>query len=232
MEATTVAARVRAMRMLTPSTLELVLTPDGPFAFEAGQYVELAFPPASGEGGERPFWPMALASAPHEPALTFCIRQREGSALLPYLQALAPSQEVLVRGPFGRFGYRSAGDREVGLIATGTGIAPIRSLLHSQAYQLHSPKTIMLFGAMTPDELPYEEELRALPQMLLIPVLSHADETWTGERGWVTDLLVSPEAPFAWEKTDFYLCGQPEMQAAATSALRERGVPDAAIFAA
>lgn len=215
------------IEQLTPSTLGVHCTCENMFDFEAGQYVELSFPPLDDE--ERQFWPMALASGPQDDAILFTIRQSETSRVMPYLRKLEVGQSVHMKGPKGSGLYASKANRKIGMIATGTGFAPMRSILQSSVFQERNHETIILLGVDHQEEILFASELDAQSNVTLIPVLYQPKEGWTGETGWVTDVLESKTELFDWEQTDFYLCGQRAMTEKAKELLLNYGVQEEAI---
>lgn len=221
---------IRKKHQLTPSIIELTCATDTPLAFQAGQYLELSFAPLQDE--EVPFWPMAIASGPEADELQFTIRVSETSRLHPYLTQIDADDAIYFRGPKGAFAYHPKPGRHVGMIASGTGIAPLRSMIHSKAFRETAPPTILLLGVDNEAELMYMDEWDAYEHLTVIPILFQPDANWTGERGWNTDFLAAQADLYSWDNTDFYMCGQPEMMKTATEILQSRGVPEHAIFPA
>ena len=88
-------------------------------------------------------------------------------------------EELRATGPFGEF-YLCDSERDILLISTGSGLAPIRSMLHQIEKEGISRKTVLFFGARTKQDLFYYVDLktweRSLPKFTFIPTLSHASE--------------------------------------------------------
>jgi Na+-transporting NADH:ubiquinone oxidoreductase subunit F len=141
---------------------------------------------------------------------------------------LEEEEELIMRGPFGDFYFRDS-EREILLIATGTGLAPIMSILrHIQAEQIQR-KCTLFFGTRIQEDLYKVEELRdverEIPTFTFIPTLSREAEgsQWEGKRGRVTDLIdeLIPEGA----DYDVYICGNPEMVDSCTERLLKKGIP-------
>lgn len=121
---------------------------------------------------------------------------------------------VPVAGPLGKFVLPPTIETDLCFIATGTGIAPLRSMLHHIInHNLTSKNIYLVFGTRTKDDILYNIEMNALtakfPQFSFIPVLSRADETWQGRRGYVHQVY---EEIFADKRPAvFYLCGWKNM---------------------
>lgn len=211
---------------LSPTVRRLRLQRKDGFCYRAGQYIEISFTDPHGIHPAE-FFPFSLASAPEDPYLEMCIRTQEGHILTACLAAAQTHDPVWVKGPTGRFLYASPPKRPLFLIATGTGIAPLRALYRSQEREQADPSEIrLLFGARNTSELLYHNEwLDALGDRYT-PILSQADETWTGERGRVTALFERWNDRFVWRDYDYYLCGQSEMLATAKHFLATHRVPE------
>jgi ferredoxin--NADP+ reductase len=125
----------------------------------------------------------------------------------------------------GSFTLRADRRRHV-MVATVTGIAPLRSMLREALYGPSSrqggaqPEFWLLHGASYADELPYAAELAALAagdaRVRYLPTLSRPgalrNRGWTGLQGRV-DTHVLPTLRALGSKQDIavYACGHPEM---------------------
>jgi len=147
-----------------------------------------------------------------------------------YLQV---GDQLKMSGPYGEF-YLRPSDRQILLIATGSGLAPMRSILFQIAHEKIERETTLLFGAKSTRDLYYHDELKAfeqsIPHFRYIPTLSRAteEEKWEGEKGRVTGLLernVQEEASL-----DVYLCGAPPMVESCLEVLTQKGIPENRIF--
>jgi len=110
-----------------------------------------------------------------------------------HLCNLAEGSEITFQGPFGDFILRPP-MRDTLFIATGTGIAPFRSMLHWLLAdpERHREHTFcLLFGARTEHDLYYREEFARLAaehaNFHFLPTLSRAEPAWQGLRGYVQD---------------------------------------------
>jgi NAD(P)H-flavin reductase len=119
------------------------------------------------------------------------------------------------------------------LVAGGSGIAPILSILQ-QAAEREDPREFrFFFGARIPEEVVLAEELtevgRRLPNFSFIPVVEVPGTSgWDGETGRVTNALqrqLHDASPF-----DVYLCGNPPMCDSASLLLEAKGVREGRIF--
>ena len=104
-------------------------------------------------------------------------------------------------GPHGYFTFKPS-ERPAVLVASGTGIAPFRSMVRSGI----TPEFI-LHGVETSADLYYAEELQPASGTY-VPCLSQSSKSQTHFAGRVTDYLQRHLPPANY---DFYLCGRREM---------------------
>src|SRR5439155_3399798 len=129
------------------------------FDYVAGQAVQVA---AAGHPTRRPY---SLAAAPadarRDDCLELLVGVDESGAPGTHL-SLAPGRVVDVEGPLGSFTFPADPvERRFVFIAGGTGIAPLRAMLH-HALTIPRGQIGLFYSARTPDEFAYEEEFRAL----------------------------------------------------------------------
>ncbi len=207
----------------------IVSPPEG-VDFAAGQYMQLQIPKYELTRQEE-FRAYSIASPPYEKKqLSFIITKVEGGAVSTYVHDyLKEGDELLLRGPFGNFRLRDS-EREILMIATGSGLAPIRSMLFTLARWQSRQKITLYYGEKKPEDLILYEELREFEKKLgdftFIPILSRTTEEdeWSGEKGRVTDLISKYVADQA--DIDIYICGAPVMIRSCLSLFTEKGIPD------
>ncbi|WP_354698376.1 FAD-binding oxidoreductase [Paraconexibacter sp. AEG42_29] len=205
-------ATVAAVEPLTGDMVRLRLTVDGGpggFAFTPGQYVDLHLPGTDGEE-RRSF---SMASLPGDDTLDLIVRRYPGgrfSALLD--DGIAVGDELAFTGPYGSMALKP-GDRPVLLVAGGSGIGPVLSLLRELAAAGSSRAVRFFYGARTEADLPLQDEIAALGAQLadfaFVPVLSDAD--WDGATGLVHDAAVAVVADGTLVDPLVCTCGPPPM---------------------
>ena len=200
------------------------------FRFFPGQYVDIGIP---GTEDTRSF-SMANISAKESGQLEFIIKCYPGGQFSEFLDTtLAVGDELPITGPFGVFTLRDS-PAELVFVGGGAGMAPILSVLRSLAERDPNRKATFYYGARGRRDLCFEDELRALEQLLpnfsYVPALSEAgpDDAWDGETGFVTEVVKTHEKDL--RKTDAYVCGPPPMVEAAIVLLGELGALEARIF--
>jgi ferredoxin-NADP reductase len=154
----------------------------------------------------------------------------EGGALTPPLFGLHIGDRVHIGEPRGLFRLDDADERDHLLIGTGSGIAPLLSMVAALGSRSEPPRTILLHGARVREELAGQEltALRNGTWLSYRPTLSRAPATdaAAGLRGRVgehLDALIS-EGELAAERTVAYLCGNGGMIDGARARLAAFGV--------
>jgi ferredoxin-NADP reductase len=227
---------------LTASVARFVVRRDGPTARHvAGQYLALGIW-AHGRPLQRPYSTASPPTASDE--LEFLIRRVPHGALTPRLWELPVGARLRVGPPKGLLTLDPRRDRTAVFAASGTGLAPIISMLAAVLdgpAEARPPRMIVLHGVAYAAELAYREHLERWatihPGLVYEPVISRpGDPLNAGWRGAVGHLDGTLEA--AWQRhrldpqrTVVYLCGNPEVIAAATRMLAARGLPPDAIVA-
>jgi len=214
-------------------TLE-ILSPEEGISFKPGQYIQLEVPKykLSKEPEYRAFSMSSSSKESH--SVELYIGLVEKGVVSTYVhEFLDEKEELIMRGPFGDFYFRDS-ERDILLIATGTGLAPIMSILrHIQSEQIQR-KTTLFFGTRLQEDLYCVDELREMekeiPSFTFFPTLSRAaaDTQWEGKRGRVTDLideLIPDGADY-----DVYICGNPEMVDSCTERLLKKDIPSEHIY--
>ena len=201
------------------------------FVFEACDVERLEFTPGQFVSlmdvvnGKKITRPYSLASVPNGTnRFTLCLNKLPEGIFSPHLFNLKPGDELEMRAPMGMFVVRDPA-RDCVFVATGTGIAPFRSLLHSHVKPGSPQKFTLLFGVRYQHTLMYRQEWEQMerdnPQFRFLPVLSRPDAAWTGRTGHVQAHLA--EAIGDRRDIDVFLCGMKAMVDDVRSILKEMG---------
>ncbi|MBC7204742.1 MAG: CDP-6-deoxy-delta-3,4-glucoseen reductase [Pusillimonas sp.] len=203
--------------------------------FVAGQYVDFLFP----DGKTRSYSIASIPSAQGVTQLELHIRHMPGGLFTDHVFSKMKIRELLtMEGPFGTFYVRENSDRPMVFVASGTGFAPIKSMLSVIfAKGLNQQRSINFYwGGRTRDSL-YMHDLVAQwadehENFKYIPVLSEATEacSWTGRVGNV-HLAVMEDFPDL-SGYQVYACGAPAMVNAAKHDFIEKcNLPEGEFFA-
>ena len=188
--------------------IQLQLPANDSFAFRAGQYIEFILR----DGARRSY---SMANAPGEGnSLELHLRHMPGGRFTDHVFGAMKEKEILrMEGPFGSFFLREDSDKPIVMLASGTGFAPIKSLLeHMQAKNLARPTTLY-WGGRRPGDLYLDGWLRAqlprMPWLRYVPVVSDAlpEDAWAGRSGWVHRAVLDDLPNLS--AYQVYACGAP-----------------------
>ncbi|WP_040600577.1 2Fe-2S iron-sulfur cluster binding domain-containing protein [Patulibacter medicamentivorans] len=217
-------ARVAAIEELTAEIVRLrleVLEPAG-FSFTPGQYVDLWVPGTDGD--ERRSY--SLANLPGDGVLELVIRRYAGgrfSGMVGVAGQVGVGDELRFTGPYGTMALRP-GERPVLLVAGGSGIGPILSLLRELAAAGTARPVRFLYGARREADLPLREEIAELGAQLadfaFVPVLS--EQSWDGATGLVHEAAARLVADGELVDPVVCTCGPPPMIEALIAVLTGR----------
>ncbi|MGD9874010.1 MAG: NADH:ubiquinone reductase (Na(+)-transporting) subunit F [Kiritimatiellia bacterium] len=198
-----------------------------------GQYVQL-FSPAY-DGKEEVYRAYSIASDPADKKhVDLVIRLVPGGICTTWcFEHLKEGGEVRINGPYGKFGL-SGSEAPMIFVAGGSGMAPMKCILHHMKNSGNKRKTTYFFGANQVRELFYLDLMKEFEQSVgsfhFVPVISKPGdgEKWEGETGLVTEALRRNVKDAA--GCEGYLCGSPGMIDAAIKVLVKLGMPEDKIF--
>ncbi|MHB8302911.1 MAG: ferredoxin--NADP reductase [Acidobacteriaceae bacterium] len=215
------------------------------FSFDAGQFVSTFAVDGHGKQQTRAY---SIASAPRANRFDVCVNRVEGGFFSNLLCDLTPGATLQFHGPHGLFVLRPP-LMDTMMIATGTGIAPMRSFvehLFPSATEDRSEgrQFWLVYGTRHETEVYYREYFEKVaaehPNFHYLATLSRAREDWEGLRGYVQfyvkDILqhhpafVPEHAPESGADSGHahqlhaYICGLNEMVAANREQLKELGL--------
>lgn len=202
-------ARLIEAREIAPNTRHFEFeTPEWKAAFVPGQFLSVTAQ-VRGEDITRAY---SIVSPPDGDRFALCANIVQEGWLSPFLFALRPGDEIDFKGPYGAFILRRPVSDSI-FVATGTGIAPFRSMLLSHLSEHPERQFTLIFGVRHEPGLLYHDELRGLaevhPNFRYLPTLTRPPEHWTG----LTGRVQQPTLETLGERrdVDVYICGLREM---------------------
>jgi ferredoxin-NADP reductase len=154
-------ATVVERRPETKTASTLVLDAPSWPGHEAGQHVDVRLRAADGYTAVRSY---SIASAPDSERLELTIELMPDGEVSPYLvQTIAAGAPLEILGPIGGwFVWKPDQLEPVQLIAGGSGVVPLMSMLRTRARAKSNAPFRLLYSVRTPETVYYADELRNL----------------------------------------------------------------------
>jgi CDP-4-dehydro-6-deoxyglucose reductase len=177
--------------------------------FKPGQFISLLLPVA-GEILTRPY---SIASSPKDGnLLEICLNLVPDGPGSHYLFARNLDEVLRFTGPWGTFVLDTLPEAECVFIADGTGIAPIRPMIHHAFASAPRSPILLLYSTRQESEFLYRDELVTLtkksPRFVFAPLVTTPANGGDGVHG---SLLTYVQSRFIDQDNDrsrhFYICG-------------------------
>jgi len=209
----TLPCRVQKMERVTDDVmvLYLKLPANERLQFLAGQYIEFLLK----DGSRRSF---SMANAPHaDEMIQLHVRRVPGGNFTDHVFGKMKERDILrFEGPLGSFVLREDSDKPIVFVASGTGLAPIKSIIETAFHKGVTRPMLLYWGGRRPKDL----YLNALaqswaaahaPQFKYIPVVSDSlpEDGWTGRSGFVHRAVMEDFPDLSAHQV--YACGVPIM---------------------
>ncbi len=217
--------------------LQLQLPASERFQFLAGQYLEFLLK----DNKRRAY---SIASPPHqEGPIELHIRHLPGGLFTDALfgqgadgKSIKEKDILRFEGPQGSFFLREDTQKPIIFLASGTGFAPIKSILLHMRQKKIDRQVYFYWGGRRPKDLYMDtlcqEFASTIPRFHYIPVVSEAqpDDHWTGRTGFVHHAVMADFPDLS--AFQVYACGAPiVIQSAQTDFLEQCGLPEDEFYA-
>lgn len=202
----------------------LTVVPHAPLPYHAGQSLAIEAP-------MRPrLWRYYTPATLPGPDGSFELHVRlvpGGPVSTALVQAVQPGDVLRAGSPIGTHLTLDPGSRaDIVLLAGGTGLAPLKALVHQLATTGDPRRAHLFWGAPYGRELYDLPAMRALdehlPSLRLVPCVSDESAGPGMQAGTVVDVALR-HGP--WTDHDVYVCGSPEMVRATVDGLSRAGTP-------
>ncbi len=183
------------------------------FGFVPGQWLSFKTTKPDGEEITRAY---SIASPPYgDNRLVLCLNRVQDGFMSNFLCSMKEGDELPCQGPFGDFILRPP-LRDTIFIATGTGVAPFRSMLHwllAEESRHQGKQLWLIFGSRCETDIYYHDEFQRLAaehaNFHFLPTLSRGAPEWTGLRGYVQEHV--PNIVQGRLDMHAYICGLDKM---------------------
>jgi CDP-4-dehydro-6-deoxyglucose reductase, E3 len=229
-----IPVRVATLNQAAPDVMmvRLQLPANASFQYKAGQYVEFLLR----DGKRRAY---SMANAPHlkgePPQIELHIRHMPGGLFTDALFSTVKEKDIMrVEGPFGTFWLREDSRKPIVLLASGTGLAPIKALIEQMQLKQDNRPAVLFWGCRRSHDLYLhewaEQAAASMPNLRYVPVLSEAGPDWRGRTGFVHEAVMQDLPDLSGHEV--YACGAPVMVDAARRDFSARcGLPEDAFYA-
>ena len=208
--------------------VKLQLPANEPLRYHAGQYIDVILR----DGMRRSY---SMANAPHtqgdKPWIELHIRHLPGGVFSDQVFGTMKAKDILrLEGPFGSFFIREESPKPIVLLASGTGIAPIKAMLEHLQVKGSTRPVSLYWGCRTRADLYLHdwalEATTHVSQLRYVPVLSEAlvSDGWSGRTGFVHQAVMADIPDLSGHQV--YACGAPVMVESAQRDFNQRcGLP-------
>ena len=213
----------------TPRVRTLVLEADGWAGHRAGQHVDVRLTAEDGYQAERSY---SIASAPEQP-LAITVEELADGEVSPYLVGeVRIGDRFEIRGPIGGyFVWDGSGDEPVLLLAGGSGVVPLMSMIRQRTAIGSRTPTRLLYSSRTWEDVIYRAELEEPAGGLeVFHTLTRSQPPgWTGFARRIDGELLGEVAWPAAEEPRVFVCGSTRFVDAAADGLVAMGYPPQSI---
>jgi ferredoxin-NADP reductase len=210
----------------TPAVRTVVLQVPDWAGHRAGQHVDVRLTAEDGYSAERSY---SIASAPGEP-LAITVERLEDGEVSPYLtQDLQVGDDLELRGPIGGY-FVWDPDHDSGpltLLAGGSGIAPLRSILRQRHRSSSNVPARLLYSSRSLADVIYRGELDHCDSgvEVIYTLTRHQPPGWSGHAGRVDAALLAESAWPAGQNPLAYVCGPTSFVEVVADGLVRLGYP-------
>jgi len=189
-------------------TLRFQILDEGRFRVKPGQFLTFQWT----IDGQRVRRSYTVSSSPvHENYVEITPKRMENGCVSVFLNERAkPGLAVEASGPYGRFYFDETLHKSIVLIAAGSGITPMMSMLRYIDDLKLGASVTLLYCVRTAADIIFENELsrlsRSLPNFKYELCLSKPDPTWKGRSGRLTEEFISQSVSDL-DSPTFFLCG-------------------------
>jgi CDP-4-dehydro-6-deoxyglucose reductase len=213
----TLPCRVQKMERLADDVIVLFLKlpANERLQFLAGQYLEFLLK----DGLRRSF---SMGNAPHDDELIqLHVRRVAGGQFTDHVFGKMKERDILrFEGPLGTFFLREDSTKPIVFVASGTGFAPIKSIIEHALHKGVARPMVLYWGGRRPkdlymNDLPLRWAVEHGQDFRYVPVVSDAlpEDKWTGRTGFVHRAVMEDFPDLSAHQV--YACGVPVMVDAA-----------------
>jgi ferredoxin-NADP reductase len=206
-------------------TLRFMVPPEQRFSARPGQFLNFHWV----IDGKQVVRSYSICSSPLQASYVEITAKRapQGHVSVFLNDRALPGLLVKADGPYGQFCFDERQHKRIVLIAGGSGITPMMSMLRYIDDLRLSTEVTLIYCVRTEHDVIFEAELLVLKRRLnnfrYVQVLSQPGSGWKGPRGYLSREVIEAEVPNLATST-FFLCGPPRMMESYRELLTSIGV--------
>ncbi|MCW8108022.1 NAD(P)H-flavin reductase [Alteromonas ponticola] len=221
-----IECQVSAITPLTDSVFKVVLRPQAHLEFKAGQYILVHM----GKDDKRPF-SIASPAYDHEQIELHIGADKANTYAFEVLEKMRRDGVIKISGGHGDAFLRYT-DKDIILIAGGTGFSYTHSILQQFLHEEHDNQIHLYWGGKTHSDLYMSDKMKQLATLhrhfTYVPVIEDADSSWTGHTGYVHHAVMKDFTDM--RNCHVYIAGRFEMAKAARDDFRQHQLNPRDIF--
>ena len=223
----------------THDTKTLRIKFDVPFTFKPGQFVMVK----SELNNKKISRAYSISSSPtkaeNEHFIDLTVRQTEKPVVSKWLNEREINDEILFKGPYGKFFWQENAPEcsELLLLGGGSGITPLKSIIDYIFDKSLENKVKLLYSCITQDDIILREDLQSKANknsnidVEFYLTRESKESNWKGKRRRINKKDIQETLDdFEIEKTGCYLCGNPSFVVSMSVLLNDAGIPEEKIF--
>ena len=209
----------------TPRVKTIAVDVPGWPGYRAGQHVDVRLTAEDGYQAQRSY---SIASAPDGTRFELTVERLEDGEVSPYLtDELRPGDQIELRGPVGGyFVWEPSQGGPLLLVAGGSGVVPLMSMIRLRAAVGSDVETRLLVSSRGWDDVIYRNELERLEGngLRVVHTLTRSQpHGWTGYARRVDTEMLADVGPSPLERPHVYVCGPTPFVEAVAEALVQLG---------
>lgn len=213
---------ITRIKQETPDTKTFRLGIKGEeLSFAPGQFI-MATAQIEGNPVARAF---SISSSPLDDYVEITIKEEPNGYFSKFANnGIKEGDKFFIKGPYGHFTFTDK-HKNMLLIAAGSGIAPMRSILRYICKKHQEIKVSLLYSNKKESDIIFREEFEDIenknPNFKFVPTLTREDGEWKGRRGRINSEMLKE---FLKDDSLCYACGSREMVEGVVKMLKEIGV--------
>jgi aquacobalamin reductase/NAD(P)H-flavin reductase len=222
-----IQCKVEKIEALTDTIKRIVLMPDSPINFIAGQYLQIVM----GDNDKRPF---SIANAPRaDGSIELHVGAEPGNQYVgQVIENMIKNGVIKVEGGLGEAFLKPSDAQTTILLAGGTGFSYTLSLLQQLLSKPLEASVQLYWGTRTINDMYAFDELvilaREHPLFSFIPVIELPEKDWQGKTGWVHQAVLEDIPDLATYQV--YVAGRFEMAKVVRDDFIRQGLPITSLF--